>query len=107
MKVTMPSEAQIQALVSGKSSSLNVKLELQSQTIRLQKGFDRLVCLSEIDIEPRPWQTEAAMKVLRDMGSAIYAYGFVLKQNSFFAQIVLNSIVAIAILKTFVLYVTL
>lgn len=74
MKVIMPTEAQMQALLAGRSSSLNVRLELQSQAIRLQKGFDRLVCLSEIEIEPRPWQTEAAMKVLRDMqGSAILA----------------------------------
>lgn len=74
LKVVMPSEVQMQALLSGNSSSLNVKLELQSQAIRLQRGFDRLVCLSEIDIEPRPWQTEAALKVLRDMkGSAILA----------------------------------
>jgi SNF2 family DNA or RNA helicase len=70
----MPTEAQMQALLSGISSSMNVRLELQSQEIRLQKGFDRLVCLSEIDIEPRPWQTDAALKVLRDMqGSAILA----------------------------------
>lgn len=74
MKVAMPTEAQMQALLSGTSSILNVKLELQSQAIRLRKGFDRLVCLSEIDIEPRPWQAEAALKVMRDMqGSAILA----------------------------------
>lgn len=74
MKVIMPTQAQIQALLGGNSSSLNVRLELQSQAIALRKGFDRLVCLSEIEIEPRPWQSEAAIKVLRDMqGSAILA----------------------------------
>jgi SNF2 family DNA or RNA helicase len=74
LKVDLPTELQMKALLSGRSSIMNVKLELQSQTIRLRKGFDRLICLSEIDIEPRPWQSDAAMKVLRDMkGSAILA----------------------------------
>jgi SNF2 family DNA or RNA helicase len=74
MNILMPTEEQLQKLLSGTSSILNVKLELQSQAIQLQKGFDRLVCLEEISIEPRPWQTDAALKVLRDMqGSAILA----------------------------------
>ncbi|WP_230200343.1 DEAD/DEAH box helicase [Bacillus niameyensis] len=52
----------------------NLKLELQSQVIRLKKGFDRLICLDHIHLEPRPWQYETAIKVLRDMqGSAILA----------------------------------
>lgn len=52
----------------------NIKLELQSQAIKLQKGFDRLICLDEIYLEPRPWQYESAIKALRDMqGSAILA----------------------------------
>ncbi|MEJ9317277.1 hypothetical protein P4657_10890, partial [Halalkalibacterium halodurans] len=50
----------------------NIKLKLQSQAIQLQKGFDRLICLDEVYLEPRPWQYETAIKVLRDMqGSAI------------------------------------
>jgi SNF2 family DNA or RNA helicase len=74
MKIIMPTEEQLGAIISGTSSSLNVKLELQSQAIQLKKGFDRLVCLEEIEIEPRPWQAEAALKVLREMqGSAILA----------------------------------
>ncbi|MDY7221472.1 DEAD/DEAH box helicase [Halalkalibacterium halodurans] len=52
----------------------NIKLKLQSQAIQLQKGFDRLICLDEVYLEPRPWQYETAIKVLRDMqGSAILA----------------------------------
>ncbi len=52
----------------------HLKLKLLSHAICLQKGFNRLSCLSQISIEPKPWQTEAALKTLRDMqGSSILA----------------------------------
>ncbi|MBN6189075.1 DEAD/DEAH box helicase [Aneurinibacillus sp. BA2021] len=74
MKVIPVSEKQKYFLTKQQSPLRNIKLELQSQAIRLQKGFERLLCLEEISIEPRPWQVEAALKTLRDMqGSAILA----------------------------------
>jgi len=49
-------------------------LRLQSQDILLQKGYDRLLCLPELSIEPKPWQIETALKALGDMqGSALLA----------------------------------
>ncbi|SFK07319.1 DEAD/DEAH box helicase [Brevibacillus centrosporus] len=74
MKVIMPTQNQKHFLLKELSPLKNVKLELQSQAIRLQKGFDRLTCLEDIDIDPRPWQKDAALKILRDMqGSGILA----------------------------------
>jgi SNF2 family DNA or RNA helicase len=52
------------------TSLSNLKLKLKSQNILLQRGFDRLLCLDEIFIEPKPWQIETALKVLRDMGGS-------------------------------------
>lgn len=74
MNIVPVSEKQKHFLLQELSSVRNTKLELQSQSILLQKGFDRLICLEEITIEPRPWQIETALKVLRHMqGSAILA----------------------------------
>lgn len=74
IKILPLTEKQIFFLTQQLSPIRNVKLELQSQAIILQKGFDRLQCLSEITIEPRPWQIESAIKTLRDMqGNAILA----------------------------------
>ncbi|GAA0381306.1 DEAD/DEAH box helicase [Bacillus horti] len=74
MNIIPVTDAQKFYLTKELSPLRNVKLELQSQAIRLQKGFERLICLSEIHIEPRPWQLESALKTLRDMqGSAILA----------------------------------
>ncbi|GAB7386955.1 SNF2-related protein [Bacillaceae bacterium] len=74
MEVIPVSEKQKYFLTQELSPLRNIKLELQSQLIILQKGFDRLICLDEINIEPRPWQKETALKCLRDFqGSAILA----------------------------------
>lgn len=64
----------LRKLIKSPATLETINLELQTQNILLQKGFDRLVCLSEINIEPRPWQIETALKVLKDMqGSGILA----------------------------------
>lgn len=74
MNIIPVSEKQKLHLTKKLSPLSNIKLELQSQSILLQKGFERLLCLQEIEIEPRPWQLEAALKTLRDMqGSSILA----------------------------------
>lgn len=74
MNIIPVSEQQKIFLTRELSPLKNIKLELQSQAIQLKKGFDRLICLDEIYLEPRPWQYEAAIKTLRDMqGSAILA----------------------------------
>lgn len=47
---------------------------IESEKLVLQRGFNKLLCLSEIEIEPKPWQIETAIKTLRDMrGNAILA----------------------------------
>lgn len=74
MNIIPVSEQQMTFLTKQLSPLKNIKLELQSQSIQLKKGFDRLICLDEISLEPRPWQYEAAIKTLREMqGSAILA----------------------------------
>lgn len=56
------------------SSSKEIKLYHQAHTTLLQKGFDRLLCLDQIHVTPKPWQEETALKVLNDMqGDAILA----------------------------------
>lgn len=74
VRVLKPTDQQLHWITTQSSPLRNLRLELQSQRIRLQKGFDRLLCLDEITLEPRPWQTETALKVLRDMqGNALLA----------------------------------
>lgn len=68
------SESQLNTLTNPENSTANMLLELISQNIILQKGFDRLICLDSIEVEPKPYQAQAALKVLGDMqGSAILA----------------------------------
>lgn len=68
------SESQLDSLTSTDAPYTNMLLELMAQKIILQKGFDRLICLDSIEVEPKPYQAQAALKVLGDMqGSAILA----------------------------------
>lgn len=57
------------------SSSLSeARSFLKSQELLLQRGFEDLLCLQDVSIEPKFWQRETAIKALRDMhGSAILA----------------------------------
>jgi len=49
-------------------------LKLRSHEILLERGYENLTCLDSISIEPKHWQTETALKTLRDMqGSALLA----------------------------------
>ncbi len=74
MKILPISQEQLTQLTNGLAPNINMSLELWSQKIILQKGFNRLICLSSIEIEPKPYQSSAAIKVLSDMqGSAILA----------------------------------
>lgn len=68
------SEEQLGMFSAESAPNTNMLLEIISQNIILQKGFNRLICLDEIEIEPKPYQFDAAVKVLSDMqGSAILA----------------------------------
>ncbi len=74
MDILPISSEQISQLTHGFAPSINMSLELWSQKIILQKGFNRLMCLSSIEIEPKPYQLSAATKILSDMqGSGILA----------------------------------
>ncbi|TMV47052.1 DEAD/DEAH box helicase [Paenibacillus mesophilus] len=74
MKVIPLSQKQEVNLFKSGATLEHFKLHLQAHEIQLQKGFDRLRCLDHIYFEPKPWQIEAALKVLRDTrGSAILA----------------------------------
>ena len=68
------SQEQLGMFSAESAPNTNMLLEIISQNIILQKGFNRLICLDEIEIEPKPYQFDAAVKVLSDMqGSAILA----------------------------------
>lgn len=68
------SNEDMEDMLSSPTELKNISLQLKSQKLMLQKGFEKLLCLSEINIEPKHWQTETAIKALRDMqGSAILA----------------------------------
>ncbi len=72
MEILPISQEQLSMLTNGLAPNTNMSLELWSQNIILQKGFNRLVCLDSIEIEPKPYQLSAAIKVLSDMqGSGI------------------------------------
>lgn len=72
MEILPISQEQLTMLTSGYAPNTNMSLELWSQKIILQKGFNRLICTDSIEIEPKPYQLSAAIKVLSDMqGSAI------------------------------------
>jgi len=50
------------------------KLKVLAEFFKLQRGFDRLICLDQINVEPEYWQIETAMKTLKEMrGSVIMA----------------------------------
>lgn len=50
------------------------ELKIKADMLLLQKGFEKLLCISELSFEPKPWQIEAALKALRDFkGSGILA----------------------------------
>ncbi|MFD0619693.1 DEAD/DEAH box helicase [Paenibacillus sp. GCM10027629] len=70
----IPLQYQQEKLLQGGASLEHFRLHLRAHEIQLQRGFDRLRCLDHIFFEPKPWQIEAALKVLREMrGSAILA----------------------------------
>ena len=49
-------------------------LQVQAETLRLTRGFDRLICLEELDVEHYSHQLETALRALRDMrGRALLA----------------------------------
>lgn len=74
MEILPIAEEQLTQLENGSAPNTNMSLELWSQNIILQKGFNRLICLDSIEVEPKPYQISAATKVLSDMqGSAILA----------------------------------
>lgn len=74
MEILPIAEEQLTQLEKGSAPNTNMSLELWSQNIILQKGFNRLICLDSIEVEPKPYQISAATKVLSDMqGSAILA----------------------------------
>ncbi|MFO7635492.1 MAG: SNF2-related protein, partial [Caldilinea sp.] len=50
------------------------QLRLQAESLRLSRGFDRLVCLDEVAVEHYEHQLEAALRALREMrGRALLA----------------------------------
>ena len=50
------------------------QLRMRAQQLRLSRGFDRLVCLDELDLEHYDHQLEAALRALQDMrGRALLA----------------------------------
>lgn len=50
------------------------QLRMQAETLRLSRGFDRLICLDEIAVEHYEHQLEAALRALREMrGRALLA----------------------------------
>ncbi len=72
MEILPISQEQLTMLTNGFAPNTNISLELLSQKIILQKGFNRLICTDSIEIEPKPYQLSAAIKVLSDMqGSGI------------------------------------
>jgi SNF2 family DNA or RNA helicase len=50
------------------------RLQVQAEALRLTRGFDRLICLEELDVEHYSHQLETALRALRDMrGRALLA----------------------------------
>ncbi|MBW7882311.1 MAG: DEAD/DEAH box helicase family protein [Caldilineaceae bacterium] len=50
------------------------QLRIQAETLRLSRGFDRLICLDDIAVEHYEHQLEAALRALREMrGRALLA----------------------------------
>lgn len=57
-----------------KLSKEHLITKIQSEQFLLQKGFKHLICLEKIEIKPKKWQYDTALKVLNDMrGTAILA----------------------------------
>lgn len=65
---------QFSDIIWKKSRPEETQLKLNADMLLLQKGFEKLLCTSDLSFEPKPWQLEAALKTLRDFkGSGILA----------------------------------